>query len=45
MLIKIFYVEVCRVCESTDREKIYFSLNSVHKCLYGGKDKGNFFTS
>ena len=41
-MIRMFCVEVCRSCESAGREKIYFSLNSVHKCIYGGKDSGNF---
>ena len=41
IFITVFCVEICRSCESAGREKFYFSLNSVHKCIYGGKDGGN----
>ena len=37
-----FSLEVCRVCESTGRVKIYFTPNTTHKCPHGGADKGTF---
>ena len=40
--ILLFSFEVCRVCESAGRVKIYFTPNTTHKCPHGGADKGTF---
>ena len=39
----ISVVEVCPTCKTVGRIKIHFNVNTVHKCPYGGDDKGMKF--